>query len=144
MEVDIIKYLTMPHIVFYVITIQERESKLLEIKITEIEVIVNHEINHYIDTHTKNLSINCKQYRADFKITSEIRKNTLDQLYHLISKWNGVDISRTKSALTRYRDYFCVAKNWWDQTKKKLFGAIFWLVIFKYIQKVSRSMFQCI
>ena len=107
---------------------KERESKLLEIKITEIEVIVSQELESYINNDGSN--------HKSFTVPSEIRKNTLDQLYHLISKWNGVDISRTKSPLTRYRDYFCVAKNWWDQTKKKLFGAIFWLVIFKYIQKV--------
>ena len=79
----------------------------MEIKITEIELIVNKELNNI-----------CLNENVHFKCSEEIRKNTLDQLYHLISKWNGVDLSRTKAPLTRYRDYFCVAMNWWDQTKR--------------------------
>ena len=87
----------------------------------EIEHIVNKELRHSIQ----------------FKIDRAFRQNLASALFAIIDKWEGVDSKRTtEGTMNHYRDYFKRAKKWWDQTKKKIFGKMFWINIFEHIIEV--------
>eukprot|EP01084_Bolivina_argentea_P012102 22679_1 len=98
--------------------LKKRELSLFSVKKLRIESVVNNELP------------DCKE---KYLITQDIIDHTLQELYDIIDKWSGVNMSRRKKPTNRYRDYFCIGKNWFDQTKKKIFGTLFWVVIFKHI-----------
>ena len=101
--------------------IKQREVELTNIKIHEIEWIVNQELRH----------------RIKFKIDTEFSQRLSSGLFVMIDKWNGVGTMRkTTVKMKHYQDYFKRAKKWWDQSKKKVFGKTFWIHIFEYIIKV--------
>ena len=105
--------------------LKEREAKLLSIKIKEIQQIVNTEAAKF------GYAINTR-----FTIPDSIIHRILLHLYGVIHRWNGVNLCRIKKVISTFRDYFVIGKNWWDLTKKKLMGNVFWLTIFKHIQQV--------
>ena len=72
----------------------------------------------------------------NFSVSQEIRMNTLSQLNNKINAWNGLQIGRIKTNLNEYEKYYKKGKSWWDQTKRKTFGSIFWFPLFQYVQKV--------
>ena len=70
-------------------------------------------------------------------IPSHFFGSCLSELYRLIDGWHGVKLSKLSSkseSLSSFKNYFTVAKNWWDQKKKQKYGQLFWCGIFKYIQ----------
>eukprot|EP01084_Bolivina_argentea_P252985 424828_1 len=106
--------------------LKERDDKLLEIKITKIELIVNEQFQHkYVDNDTI------------FLVTQDVIDNALNKLYNLIDNWKGLSVARITNSFKKYTDYFKAAKGSYDQRKKQIFGRIFWLPIFKNIQKCT-------
>eukprot|EP01084_Bolivina_argentea_P010236 19055_1 len=103
--------------------LKERERKLFQITIDKIESIVNKEIQKQPQVH----------HGAIFVFPSQISEQTLAQLFEKINDWQGVQTSRLKSPMTCYRNYFDVAKNWYIQTKKKIYGDLFWVRVFDTI-----------
>lgn len=94
----------------------ERECKIRKTQIIEVEGIING-LNNSVFIFPKN-----------------IRDDALGVIRTMISRWKGVNIGRTKKSMTQYRNYFNVAKNWWDQSKKRMIGDIFWVPLFEFIQ----------
>ena len=109
--------------------LKERESILLSIKITEIEDIVNKQL--------LTISTPCI-----YKINSSAINNTINtSIISVIDTWKGVN--RTKKALTKFRDYFAIAKNWWDgRMKQKLTAIHFWINILDDIKQVKYNYIQ--
>ena len=91
----------------------------MEIKIAEIERIVNGELHR------------------EYCVSSVVINDVLSKFHEVIMQWQGVHLDRIKKRpISRFRDYFVIGKNWWDLTKKKLLGNLFWLEIFRQIQRV--------
>lgn len=71
----------------------------------------------------------------------------MNEIFKLIESWKGIKITKcsSKCALKiqsntqEFKDYFVIAKNWWDQKKKAILGPIFWLNILKYIESYIKS-----
>eukprot|EP01084_Bolivina_argentea_P293914 505613_1 len=101
--------------------LKERESKLLQIIINTTETVVNQAISD------RNIS---------FKVTEQNTQETLKHLYDIIDQWNGVNTSRTKTSLNTYRNYFTVAKKWFDSAKKKQIGNVYWLLVLQQIKQL--------
>jgi len=59
------------------------------------------------------------------------------QISQSINSWNGVDLSKKTqiSPYTEFREYFTVAKNWWDQKKTAILGTVLWGPILYDIKK---------
>eukprot|EP01084_Bolivina_argentea_P154950 270073_1 len=112
--------------------LKERENALFEIKRSQIEHIVNSEL----DSHQHQLQSNESKIVI---IPPTIFNDTLHALYCKIDEWTGVNLSRRKSPITRYRDYFVVGKNWISQIKTKIFGDLFWIHLFKHIRKTLKN-----
>ena len=110
--------------------LKKRESQLLSIKLVEIQRIVNNEISSSSSHHFN-------KYRT-YKIHDiKIKYIFNHSLFIVIDQWEGVQLDRVKTKIDKYRDYFVIAKNWWDLRKKKLIGSSFWLPIFRDIQQVK-------
>ena len=106
--------------------LKEREQRLLQHKVNEIEKIMN-------ATLTNNTDNACT-----LTLNQTIRNQTLSALNALILSWHGINITKVKhNSYSRFRDYFVRAKNWWDGTKKKVYGKVFWIVVFEYLRKVN-------
>ena len=81
----------------FVHTKKERESKLLAIKITEIERIINEELH------------------SEYQVSTTLINGVLSKFHDVIMKWQGVHLDRIKKRpISRFRDYFVIGKNWWD------------------------------
>jgi len=106
-------------IICIAIIIQERNGKLLKLKRTDIEKIVNQEITN-----------------PNFSIKQQIIDHTLQTLSHQIDTWAGINILRIKKAITTYKKYFTSAIRSCDPRKKKVLDYIFWLPVLKDIQQV--------
>ena len=105
--------------------LKERETKLLMIKISEIESIVN-----------KQLSTSTRP--CIYKINRILMENNINtSIISVIDEWPGVHIDRIKKNLTKFRDYFVIGKNWWDIKKQKLIANHFWIKIFEDIDQVQ-------
>ena len=103
----------------FVHTKKERESKLLAIKITEIERIINEDLH-------------CK-----YQVSTFVINGVLSKFHDVIMQWQGVHLNRIKKRpLSQFRNYFVIGKNWWDLRKKKLLGDFFWLKIFGELETV--------
>eukprot|EP01084_Bolivina_argentea_P212450 361142_1 len=100
--------------------LKERERRLLKIKIIKVESIINAQLKN-------------KHFNNNFSVKQDLINITLTKLDKLIDNWQGLVLSRSKKSHIRYNDYFSAAKGWYDQRKKKLFGALFWLPIFQSI-----------
>ena len=82
-------------------------------------------------------------------IPNEFINYCLNEIYKLIDSWKGIKITKcsskcalkvkSKSSTQNFKDYFVIAKNWWDQKKKAILGPIFWLNILKYIESYIES-----
>eukprot|EP01084_Bolivina_argentea_P231952 391054_1 len=101
-----------------------RDEKLLNIKIQKIESVVNKEISRLLQSD-----------HSAYNIQKQIITDTFNQLHKHVDEWNGVKITRTKKEIKSFKQYWDVGKNWWDLTKKKLIGTIFWFRIFQDIQQ---------
>ena len=105
--------------------LMERETKLLNIKMREIERIV-----------TKQLSL--LSNGCIYKINNMVKHMINTSISSAIQKWQGNQINRTNKKFPRFRDYFVIAKNTWDGRKKqKIIGIHFWITILNHIQKVQ-------
>ena len=102
--------------------LKERESKLLMIRIYEIESNVN-----------KHLTQEIQKYKISFEFIKSILNGNL---FRIIDSWKGINISRLKKKLNKFKDYFLKSKNWWDTNKQKIIALSFWIPVFKNIQKV--------
>eukprot|EP01084_Bolivina_argentea_P260948 440829_1 len=107
--------------------LKERELKLLQIKINTTGTVINQAIS---DHNILSLTT------TTFKVTEKTTQQTLKHLYNTIDEWNGVNTSRTKSTLNTFRDYFTVAKKWFDSAKKKQIGKIYWLLVLQQIKQL--------
>ena len=100
-------------------SLKERESKLLMIRVSTIQSIINTSFN------------------LNYKVPSAIIESILNKsLYPLISKWKGINVSRVKKPLNTFKEYFAVARNWWDNHKQQHIATKFWIPLFADIQKV--------
>ena len=103
--------------------LKERERKLLMIRISEIENIVNNN--------------NSNNNKYNYKISNKLIESLLNvNLFPIIDKWNGININRIKKPLNKFQDYFIKGRNWWDINKQNIIGLSFWIPIFQDIQKV--------
>ena len=107
--------------------LKERESKLLSIKIEQIERIFNESVR----------SLHPHRDLKHFKISSERMRVVLQQLFQNLNTWNGPNLSRIRKQISSFRDYFVIGKNWWDLIKRKSLGDIFWMSSFHQIQAVN-------
>eukprot|EP01083_Nonionella_stella_P055930 147463_1 len=112
--------------------LKELENAQFEIKRSEIE----HIVNTVLEAHKDRLQLLGAKFIV---IPTSIFNNTLRALDCKIDEWPGVNLSRRKSPMTRYRDYFVVGKNWLSQTKTKMFGDLFWIHFFTHIRKTLRN-----
>ena len=102
--------------------LKKREKKLLLIRIAMIESIVKTSLN--------DINLN-------YKISTPFIESVLnDSLYPIISQWNGINILRIKKPLDKFKDYFGIARNWWDINKQQPTASSFWIPVFNDIQRV--------
>ena len=100
--------------------LKERERKLLMIRISEIESIVN-------------------KKQINYKISDEFIESVLNKnFFPSIDKWKGINIWRIKKPLKKFKDYFAKGRNWWDINKQNIIGSAFWIPVFQDIQKVHK------
>ena len=112
--------------------LKQREIQLLSVKITEIQRIVNETICPSINLNLKN-----QDHSQKYTISNSLIQSIFDEfLFPAIDRWSGVHIDRIKKQLTKFRDYFVIGKNWWDLSKKRLIGSVFWVKIFEDIDQV--------
>ena len=97
--------------------LKERERKLLTIRISEIESIVNEQVY--------------------YKISAEFIESVLNvNFFPIIDEWKGINIWRIKKPLKEFKDYFAKGRNWWDINKQNITGSAFWIPVFEDIRKV--------
>eukprot|EP01083_Nonionella_stella_P156918 508697_1 len=113
--------------------LKEREEKQTRIAIQKIESIVNAEIKIKKERNATH------HHKMAFVIPQTITKNTFKQLFAKIDAWDGVKTARLKAPITRYRKYFGVAKNWYIQMKRKIFGDLFWVHVLVSIQNLVQN-----
>ncbi len=111
---------------------QERESTMLKIRVKKIESVVN-------DCRVNKIELSPSN---NFELPQNIIDNAIELLYHSINQWCGVKLSKIKSSLSTYKNYFNKGKKWWDNRKKIMLGYIFWLPVFKHIDQVITTCFQ--
>eukprot|EP01083_Nonionella_stella_P148572 470610_1 len=107
----------------------ERETALLSKRVEHIQTITNEQMG--VLRSTKN------RENTRYAIHSDILDLCSFTISSTINGWNGIKLDKTISS-TRYnhfREYFKVAKNWWDQRKSTVLGAAFWTPILRDIQK---------
>ena len=108
--------------------LKERETKLLNIKIAQIETIINKQLSSL--TLTKSSSYG-------YKINITLINNAINKsINDGIDKWKGVHFDRIKKKIATFRDYFVIGKNWWDIKKQPLISTYFWIALFKDIHQV--------
>ena len=122
--------------------LKEREIHLLSIKMNEIHRIVNITLcSHKNIKNESGLMTNNPHYN----ISNTLMKSIFHEfLFPAIDRWTGVHIDRIKKKINTFRDYFVIAKNWWDLSKKKLIGSQFWVTIFEDIKQVKLSDIICL
>ena len=102
--------------------LKEREIQLLSAKMGEIERIVNQTVKNNVHS---------------YKISDILIHAIFNEfLFPVIDRWNGVNMAKIKREIIKFRDYFAVGKNWWDLSKRRLLGSMFWVKIFEDIDKV--------
>ena len=108
--------------------LQLRENKLLSIKISKIENIVNKTLSE--------LSI-----KYIYKINDMIKHIINTSIIVAIHKWPGVDKDRMtkKRNLIKFQDYFGIGKNWWDLRKQKVIATSFWITIIDDLHQVHKN-----
>lgn len=121
--------------------LKQREIQLLSIKIAEIQRIVNESICGSINIQN---SVNKTAYQSHYNRNYQISNSLIQSIFHeflfpAIDRWNGVHIDRIKKTITKFRDYFVIGKNWWDLSKKRLIGSVFWVKIFEDIDQVKQQ-----
>ena len=95
--------------------LKERENKLLMIRASTTESIINTSFN------------------LDYKIPTSLIESVLNKsLYPIIS----TNVSRVKKPLNTFKEYFAVGRNWWDTQKQQHIASSFWIPLFADIQKV--------
>eukprot|EP01083_Nonionella_stella_P318128 1161321_1 len=113
--------------------LKEREQKQRLIAIQKVESIVNAELRIKHEFNTMNNT------PMAYVFPQEITRNTFKQLFAKIDAWDGVKTARLKAPITRYRKYFGVAKNWYIQMKRKIFGDLFWVHVLVSIQNLVQN-----
>ena len=78
-------------------------------------------------------------YKMQRELTGQIRAG----LNVVIDKWMGVNIGGVRKQINSFRDYYKITKRWWDNRKKKLYGQVIWLPVFRNIRKVNLISFIC-
>ena len=104
--------------------LKQREIKLLSIKISEIENIVNKKL--LTSSNPCTYTIN----------KTAIENIIATSIISVVDGWKGVHVDRIKKNLTKFRDYFVIGKNWWDIKKQNLIAVHFWINIFEDIYNV--------
>lgn len=109
----------------------ERENALMKIRINKIQSIVSKEI----------IAFNNKEHRQhqdEYFISQMTAKSVHKYIRNTIEAWNGIDLNKKTSSkpYKTFREYFNVAKNWWDQKKTNIFGQSLWAPILVQIQEV--------
>eukprot|EP01083_Nonionella_stella_P199431 731291_1 len=110
-----------------------RESSLLNIRIARIQSTTNTEIESFYNSE----SIKDINKRIKYIISPNISKHCFDNVSTSINIWTGIDLNKRTSSTpyTTFREYFIVAKNWWDQKKAIIYGSVLWGPVLKDIQK---------
>eukprot|EP01084_Bolivina_argentea_P297125 511813_1 len=118
-----------------------RENALMNIRIERIESITNekmksfHNSQHITDTNE----------RIKYRISQHILDICFDKISNRVNSWRGVHLNKRISSVPykTFREYFTVAKNWWDQTKTNVLGSFLWAPVLNNIQKfVSSNIFN--
>ena len=76
------------------------------------------------------------QQNRNYKIASDILQKCEYEISLVIESWKGVNLEKTTKSFDTFREYFAVAKNWWDQKKRHTLGEYLWVPILVDIKKV--------
>eukprot|EP01084_Bolivina_argentea_P231953 391056_1 len=115
-----------------------RDDKLLSIKIQKTESVVNAEISRLQPSKTDFV-----QHHSTYTIDKQIIADAFNQLHKQLDSWTGVRLTKIKQEIKSFKQYYDIGKRWWNCTKKKLLGDIFWFRIFKNIQQYVKVLTSC-
>lgn len=74
----------------------------------------------------------------------EIVSRCQRRIHNVIDSWCGVNLEKkaTDTPYGTFREYFNVAKNWWDQRKTNILGTSLWAKLLLYLKAVWYYMFH--
>eukprot|EP01084_Bolivina_argentea_P166245 288672_1 len=127
--------------------LKERETKIMKRRMNVVQKCINEEIqtfeNCIIKKHTPNISLTSSIYSNIMHKNYELFSKSMNKLIQLIDTWRGPTETHMSRKLSTFREYFLVAKSWYDQRKKEILATELWTTIFKLILKMINQLSQC-
>eukprot|EP01084_Bolivina_argentea_P247485 414043_1 len=120
--------------------LKDREWVAMKIRAKTLQNIINKQCELF-STNLSSHSIIVSNHND--LISNDIINECLNSLYLSLGRWTG---TKTKKALNTFREYFIMARCWFDQTKKHLLAPVFWIKLFihlsQFTQTASAQFFQ--
>ena len=88
------------------------------------------------------LGVNVNQNNFNYidkTINNELIDKCMDYLDVIINCWKGIDLTRSRKQFKKFRKYFVVSKNWFDQRKKEALSQHLWTKIFSELKQVTNN-----
>lgn len=121
--------------------LKDRERKLMSLRMSSLRTIIVQQCQHFADINSphhhnvQRVTVSHSEHVIGDDITSEC----LNKLYLLLQFWSGVNLTKTKKPLNSFRDYFMIAKSWFDQKKKNMLGPDLWIPVFRALARFSTT-----
>ena len=132
-------------------TQQQREYVLLSKRMKQVQSIIKESIDQFKQecyprfNTVKTINIE-RMNRINYEIYDVLLSNKCefsinifnqckDKISLILSQWDGV--KKSKKNITRFRDYFKIARNTFDQQKINIITNLLWIPIIKQISQVS-------
>eukprot|EP01084_Bolivina_argentea_P247486 414044_1 len=112
--------------------LKERECISMQIRGKKSQNIINRQCQLF-ESNFQSQNIRVPNYKN--LVSSDIINECLNKMYLSLERWNGINVTKTKKSLDTFREYFTMAKCWFDQTKKHLLAPAFWIKLFMHISE---------
>jgi len=128
--------------------LRERESKLMSARISALQNIIKEQCAAFESAHS-SLQFRGRSVELtdpEQVLHSGVIEECLNKLSQSLQFWRGVNLSKTKKALSTFREYFVIGKCWFDQKKKSILAPDFWIkilcVLDRFAEDAAASFFQ--
>eukprot|EP01083_Nonionella_stella_P267823 904975_1 len=116
--------------------LKDRECIAMKIRAKKLQNIINKQCGLF----SSNLSShNIIVSNHNDLISNDIINECLNSLYLSLGRWNGINVTKTKKPLNTFREYFTMARCWFDQTKKHLLAPVFWIKLFVHLSQFTQT-----
>ena len=119
--------------------LKERETKLMAVRLSTLRSVIREQCTAFetlnSSLHRGTLSQKVTVSSADGLIPDQLSLAVLDKMKLALQFWNGVNLTKTKRSLEQFRDYYVIARNWFDCLKRNILGPAFWIEVFRLLEQ---------